>query len=93
MSTDQKIVIPKFKSEAEEAEWWDTHPGVVTAIVERAASAGKLRRGPLRTVTMRLPEADIAIAQEQALRKGLPYQTYIKLLLHEALERAKRSQH
>jgi len=34
-----------------------------------------------------LPEPDIALAQRLAESKGLPYQTYIKSLLHEALER------
>jgi hypothetical protein len=32
-------------------------------------------------------DPDIALAQRLAERKGLPYQTYIKSLLHEALER------
>jgi predicted DNA binding CopG/RHH family protein len=39
---------------------------------------------------MRLPVADLEAAQELAATKGLPYQTYIKMLLHEALERARR---
>ncbi len=33
-----------------------------------------------------LPEPDIALAQRLARSKGLPYQTYIKSLLHQALE-------
>jgi hypothetical protein len=40
-----------------------------------------------RLVSIRLPEPDIALAQELARPKELPYQTYIKSLLHEALER------
>ena len=31
--------------------------------------------------------AAIALAQDLAARKGLPYQTYIKQLLHDALDR------
>jgi predicted DNA binding CopG/RHH family protein len=38
-----------------------------------------------RPVTIRLAEADIQLAQKQAERKGLPYQTYIRSLLHETL--------
>ena len=38
-------------------------------------------------VALRIPEADLALARKQAEQKGLPYQTYIKSLLHEALER------
>ena len=38
--------IPRFKTEAEEAEWWDAHPEVATAIMKRAIKSGKARRGP-----------------------------------------------
>jgi predicted DNA binding CopG/RHH family protein len=36
---------------------------------------------------MRLPVPDIQAAQDLAHEKGLPYQTYMKMLLHEALKR------
>jgi len=82
------IAIPKFRTEAEEAQWWDRHPEVATEIMKRALKSGKARRRvPLKTVTMRLPVPDIEAAQNLADRKGLPYQTYIKMLLHEALAR------
>ena len=57
------IKIPKFKSEAQEAEWWDANPEVATSIMSRALRAGTARRGPLKTVTMRLPVADVRAAQ------------------------------
>jgi predicted DNA binding CopG/RHH family protein len=86
------IVLPRFKSEAEEAKWWDAHPDVATEIMKRAIKSGKARRAiPLKTVTMRLPVPDLEAAQELAARKRLPYQTYIKMLLHEALEKERRS--
>jgi predicted DNA binding CopG/RHH family protein len=40
---------------------------------------------------MRLPMADLEAAQDIASRKGLPYQTYIKMVLHEALQKERRS--
>jgi predicted DNA binding CopG/RHH family protein len=43
-----------------------------------------------RQITIRLSNREIALAREQAEAKGLKYQTYIKMLLHEAL--AARSQ-
>ena len=46
-----------------------------------------LHRVLSRLLSIRLPEPDIALAQRLAKSKGLPYQTYIKSLLHEALER------
>lgn len=88
----KQITIPVFRTEEEEAEWWDSHPEVATQIMERAIKSGKARRvSPLKTVTMRLPVTDIQTAQVLAERKGLPYQSYIKMLLHEALERERRS--
>jgi hypothetical protein len=88
----KQTVIPRFRTEAEEAAWWDAHPEVATKIMERAIRSGKARRAvPLKTVTMRLPVPDLKAARELAARKRLPYQTYIKMLLHEALEKARRS--
>jgi predicted DNA binding CopG/RHH family protein len=40
---------------------------------------------------MRLPVTDVQAAQDIAQRKGLPYQTYIKMVLHEALEKERRT--
>ena len=82
------ITIPTFRTEAEEAEWWDSHSDAATEIMKRALKSGKAaRRVPLKTVTMRLPAPDIIAAQNLAHKKGLPYQTYIKMLLHEALKK------
>jgi len=89
------ITIPKFRTPDEEADWWESREGkrVATDLMERAAEAGKVRRRKvaLRTVTMRLPEPDIEAAKDIAFRKGVPYQTYIKMLLHEAIEKERRS--
>ncbi len=88
----EPTVIPRFKTETEEAEWWDAHPEVATEIMKRAIKSGKARRAvPLKAVTMRLPVPDLKTAQTLAARKRLPYQTYIKMLLHEALEAQRRS--
>jgi len=46
-----------------------------------------LHRVLSRLLSIRLSEPDIAPAQRLAESKGLPYQTYIKSLLHQALER------
>ena len=40
-----------------------------------------------RQVTIRLGNNELALARRQAEAKGLKYQTYIKMLLHEALVR------
>lgn len=87
-NTKKPTTIPKFRTETAEAEWWDAHPEVATEVMLRAIKSGKARRAvPLKTVTMRLPVPDIKAAQDLAQEKGLPYQTYIKMLLHEALKK------
>jgi predicted DNA binding CopG/RHH family protein len=46
-----------------------------------------LYRAVTRPVTIRLNEPDLLAARAISKKKGLPYQTYIKMILHEALER------
>ena len=101
-----KRLVPTFATEAEEAEWWyknrDTHGKQLVAAVksgeaqvltkerlmERIAAS---RKAASPVVALRIPEADLALARKQAAKKGLPYQTYIKSLLHETLaEREER---
>lgn len=101
-----KRVIPALTTEAEEGEWWyknrDKHGKQLIDAVKngeaQVLTIEKLReriaaskRTPAPVVALRIPEADLALARRQAEQKGLPYQTYIKSLLHEALaEREKR---
>jgi len=47
-------------------------------------------RPVLQPISIRLPAPDIAAAQQLARKKGIPYQTYIKTLLHDALKRELR---
>ena len=52
---------------------------------------GLMYRPVLQPISIRLPAPDIAAAQKLARKKGIPYQTYIKMLLHDALERESRN--
>jgi predicted DNA binding CopG/RHH family protein len=87
--TAQTTTIPKFKSEVEEAVWWDAHPDFVVEQFETAAKEGRMLRGvpKSKSVTIRIPMRDLEAAQRLADRKGLPYQTYMKMLLHQAIEK------
>jgi predicted DNA binding CopG/RHH family protein len=97
----QKRVIPTFKSEAEEAVWWHKNRERLDKDLVEAAKKGELKRldqaalkarlaaSKARVVSIRLPENDIELARQQAAQKGLPYQTYIKSLLHQALRQAR----
>ena len=58
------------------------------AAADRAELRKRLEASKTRVVSLRLPEIDIELARQQAARKGLPYQTYIKSLLHQALRQA-----
>jgi uncharacterized protein (DUF4415 family) len=106
MSRDKQVPrvrfrTPKFKSEAEEAAWWDSHPELVLRAFERAygkRAVDRVLRGkptpkrpPTTTVTIRLPVEDLERARRLAAGKGLGYQTLVKTLLHEALGREERA--
>jgi predicted DNA binding CopG/RHH family protein len=86
------LLIPDFKSEAEEADWWDSHPEFITAMFERAQKEGTLRWRPpaTKSISIRLPLEDIARARHLAEKKGVGYQTLVKMLVHEGLRREER---
>ena len=87
--TAPTTAMPKFKNEAEEAAWWDAHPDFIVEQFEKAAKEGRMVRGipKSKSVTIRIAVRDLEAAQRLADRKGLPYQTYMKMLLHQALEK------
>jgi predicted DNA binding CopG/RHH family protein len=61
-------------------------PPKATAI-RRAKEIGA--RAKSVSITIRLPERGLDRAKAIAEKKGLAYQTYIKMLIHEGLERDK----
>ena len=92
----KQVVIPKFSSEAEEAAWWDRHRSEIEVEIRRRMrgkkplTLGSLLQGgrPSQPVTLRVPKEDLETARRLAARKGVGYQTYIKMLLREALAKA-----
>jgi predicted DNA binding CopG/RHH family protein len=95
----EKRLIPAFRSESEEAAWWfKKRGGLDKDLVEPAKKLKRLDQATLkahlaasksRVISIRLPEVDLELARKQASKKGLPYQTYIKSVLHQALRAAK----
>jgi len=90
----KKLIIPKFRSEAEDARWHQRHRPALERAAERRIREGStltLReataRAKTRPVTLRLAATDIDMARAMAEQKGIGYQTYVKMLLHEALRR------
>jgi predicted DNA binding CopG/RHH family protein len=87
---------PPFKTEAEEADWWAKNQELIADRFEDARAKGTIgsgtvarlaqeRAGASPTITIRIAESDLARARAFAAEKGLRYQTYLKMLLHQAL--------
>jgi predicted DNA binding CopG/RHH family protein len=100
-----KRIVPMFATEAEEAEWWYKNRNIHGKQLLVAVKSGEAqiltkekllariaasKKKPAPVVALRIPQADLALARKQAEEKGLPYQTYIKSLLHETLVQRER---
>jgi predicted DNA binding CopG/RHH family protein len=94
--------VPKFTNENQEAKWWASADG--REFLKRQSSGnairkqkgsplvGKLAKANSVQIALRLPEPDLAKAREIADRKGIGYQTLLKMLVHEGLQREARRQ-
>jgi len=97
-----KLKMPKFRSEEAEANWWydnrEEHSKVMAEAIakgETTTLADILERrrkklGVTPTVSIRIDPIDIARARRIATKKGLPYQTLLKTLIREALNREEK---
>ena len=52
---------------------------------------GALQKPRSQKVMLRIPTDDLERARQQAAHRGIGYQTYIKSLLHQALDRQAKS--
>ena len=100
---DKKLVtMPKFRNESEEADWWASPAGrafvkqkSAQALSKRTKTEGsslvtKLNKKSSVQIALRLPETDLAQARKIAERKGIGYQTLLKMLVREGLVREAR---
>lgn len=87
-----------FRSESEEADWWASAAGreYVKRESKAAQAEGRRPRGSSLVarpnkkstqIALRLADADIAEARKIAARKSIGYQTLLKMLVHEGLQR------
>lgn len=100
--TKKVLQMPKFRNEGEEADWWASPSGRAyvkqKSAVTQAKGAkprgsslvGALNRKSSVQIAIRLPAADLAQAREIAERKGIGYQTFLKMLVREGLVRETR---
>ena len=87
--------IPEFKSEREEAEFWDTHNSLdylesdepVEIELDPGLAAKIRERAQTKRVTLRLRVSQIEAAKEIARKKDIPYQTLIRSWVAEAIRR------
>jgi hypothetical protein len=102
MMKKKPIVMPSFINEAQEADWWASREGRAF-VKQKAAGTGKkggvvrgsglvgqLKKVASVQIALRLPEPDVAKARALATRKGIGYQTLLKMLVHEGLRREAR---
>jgi len=94
------IELPAFANEDEEAAWWASRQGR-QFLKERASHTqrkpwkgsslvAQLNRTASVQIALRLPGPDVEKARELATRKGIGYQTLLKMLVHEGLRREAR---
>ena len=96
------IQMPKFNNESDEADWWASREDREFVKQKAAGTAkkggtprgsglvGQLNKVASVQIALRLPEPDVAKARELATRKGIGYQTLLKMLVHEGLRREAR---
>lgn len=85
-----ELNVPAFQSEDEEGAWWEANRSDVIGMVMRYGKRAPTAK--TRPITLRLPESDLVIAKDIAAQHGLPYQTFVKRLVHDGLEREANSQ-
>lgn len=85
-------LIPKFKNEDEEREFWATHD--VTDYFDTSKSVeldlSELKPST-RPVTIRLPESLLAALKTLANKRDVPYQSLMKIFLAERVKEEHRS--
>lgn len=87
----EELKSKTFANEAEEAAWWESNEDALADEFEKATAEGRVgtgtvaKKAALPTTTIRLDPGDIAKARAQAAERGLRYQTYLKMIIHEAL--------
>lgn len=97
---EKKSAIPKFANEQAEADWWASEAGrgFLTSRpsgkklknTDGSKLVAKLAASRSVQIALRLPSPDIAKAREIAERKGIGYQTLLKMIVHEGLRRVER---
>lgn len=84
--------IPQFASEAEEAEFWDTHT-FGKAMLARTVNLDHILPPPrprAKLISVRFEEDSLRRLRELARRRGMKYQTLLKQFVAERLYEEER---
>jgi predicted DNA binding CopG/RHH family protein len=85
---NRELISDEFQKAAKEGQL--KTGGVRRLLAERGIPFPEVK--PTPTTTIRLDPEDIAKARVQAAKRGLRYQTYLKMIIHEALRKAEAGQ-
>jgi predicted DNA binding CopG/RHH family protein len=83
--------LPRFKSDKEAADYFDTHD--TTELAETLpAVRGPIIDGrkPLKPISLRLPAETITAAKRVARQKGIGYQVLLRIWITERLAKERR---
>jgi len=84
----ERRVIPEFKSETEEQEFWSTHDSTDYVDWNKATSAIFPNLKPtMKTISLRLPEPMLNRLKVLANERDVPYQSLLKMFLKERIDR------
>lgn len=83
--------LPKFRSGKQEREFWATHDSTDFIDWSKAKRVDFPDLKPsTKTISLRVPESLLVELKIEANRRDVPYQSYMKMLVAEALK-AKKS--
>lgn len=95
-----RIVVPQFANETEEADWWYDNRHLVEQEFLEAAGEGRLKRVSVQQrfeehkarlqatkATIDLDPEDASKAHAAAEKLGMAVDSYLRMLVHEALEK------
>lgn len=82
--------LPKFRNEAEEWEFWQTHDSTDYIDYSKSnrvtISFDPSVEKPVKLISIRLPRDMLNKLKAMAIKRDVPYQSLIKMILAEKLE-------
>jgi predicted DNA binding CopG/RHH family protein len=80
--------IPEFKNETEESEFWLENDSTEYIDWQNAKSVSFNNLKPsAKSISIRLPEMLLSRLKQEANKLDIPYQSLMKLIINEGLER------